>query len=195
MKTRIPTLVVAALLVTGLAGADPDALDKRVSLDLQDATVEEAFRSLAHVAGVQISLEGVSGEKVSLELENVRVKTILSALCDSLGCRWELAGDKLLIVPVPGARPAPRAKPTSASLTAGLDLKVKDASVRDLLETMAQIMSARPIIDSAIEGRISLEVENTEIQKILDTVCVSAKCDWSFDAKKGILVVRPKAQK
>jgi type II secretory pathway component GspD/PulD (secretin) len=192
---RIAIVMVAALLMAGAAGASPDALDRKVSLDLQDATVEEAFRSLAHVAGVQISLEGVTGEKVSLELENVRVRTILSALCDSLGCRWELAGDKLRVVPVPGERPAPRVKPTLESLAAVIDLKVTNASVRDLLETVAQIMSARPIIDSAIEGKITLEVENTEVEKVLDTACASARCEWSLDAEKGILVVRPKAQK
>lgn len=192
---RIAIVMVAALLMAGVAGASPDALDRKVSLDLQDATVEEAFRSLAHVAGVQISLEGVTGEKVSLELENVRVRTILTALCDSLGCRWELAGDKLRVVPVPGERPAPRVKPTLESLAAVIDLKVTNANVRDLLETTAQILSAKPIIDSAIEGKITLELENTEVEKVLDTVCASAKCEWSFDAEKGILVVRPKAQK
>lgn len=198
MKTKIATVVLAALLVAlvaGTAGASPDALDKRVSLDLKDATVEEAFRSLAHVAGVRIDLEGVSGEPVSLELENVRVKTILNALCDSLGCRWELAGDKLRVVPVPGERPAPRVKPSLAALDAAIDLQVTNASVRDLLETVGQITSTRPIIDSAIGGKISLELEDTPVRQVLETVCLSAGCEWSLDAEKGILVVRPKARK
>jgi type II secretory pathway component GspD/PulD (secretin) len=193
MKTRIATAALALLLATGVAGASPDALDKRVSLDLKDATVEEAFRSLARVAGVPIDLDGVSGEPVSLELENVRVRTILSALCDSVGCRWELAGGKLRVVPVPGDKPAPRVKPSPQALVAPLDLKVTNADVRDLLETVAQIMSVRPIVDSAVKGTVSLEMDDMEVRKILDAICQSAGCRWSFDAEKGLLVVRPKA--
>lgn len=201
MKTRISGIALAAMLLAGLGGtanADPDALDRRASLDLQDATAEEAFRSIAHMTGVEIDLEGLSGERVSVELENVRVRTILTALCDSLGCRWELIDGKpprLRIVPVPGEHPVARVKPREEVLDAAIDLKVTDASVRDLLETVGQITSTRPIIDSAIGGKISLNLDNTPVRKVLDTVCQTAACEWSFDAEKGILVVRPKAQK
>ena len=197
MKTRISGIALAALMVASLGSANPDALDRRASLDLKDATAEEAFRSIAHVTGVQIDLQGLSGERVSVELENVRVRTILTALCDSLGCRWELIDGKpprLRIVPVPGERPAARVKPSAAVLDAPIDLKVTNASVRDLLETVGQITSTRPIIDSAIGGKISLELENTPVRQVLENVCESAGCEWSLDAEKGILVIRPKAK-
>lgn len=195
MRKRISMIALAALLSAGILCADPDALDRRASLDLKDATAEEAFRSLAHVTGVQIDLQGLAGERVSVELENVRVRTILTALCESLGCRWELVdGKKLRIVPVPGERPEPRVKPSLAALDAAIDLKVTNASVRDLLETVGQITSTRPIVDSAIGGKISLELENTPVRQALDLVCQSAGCEWSLDAEKGILVVRPKAK-
>lgn len=195
MKTRISGIALAALMVASLGSANPDALDRRASLDLKDATAEEAFRSIAHVTGVQIDLQGLSGERVNVELENVRVRTILTALCDSLGCRWELIDGKpptIRIVPVPGERPEPRVKPSLAALDAPIDLKVTNASVRDLLETVGQITSTRPILDSAIGGKISLELENTPVRQVLDLVCMSAACEWSLDAEKGILVVRPK---
>jgi type II secretory pathway component HofQ len=198
MKTRISGIALAAMLLAGIANADPDALDRRVSLDLKDATAEEAFRSIAHMTGVEMDLGGLSGERVSVELENVRVRTILTALCDSLGCRWEFTDGKpprLRIVPVPGEHPVARVKPRAEVLDAAIDLKVKNASVRDLLETVGQITSTRPIIDSAVGGTISLDLDNTPVRKILDTVCQTAACEWSFDAEKGILVVRPKAQK
>lgn len=195
MKTRIAGIALAALMVASLGSANPDTLDRRASLDLKDATAEEAFRSIAHITGVQIDLQGLSGERVSVELENVRVRTILTALCESLGCRWELVdGKKLRIVPVPGERPEPRVKPSLAALDAPIDLKVTNASVRDLLETVGQITSTRPILDSAIGGKISLELENTPVRQVLDLVCMSAGCEWSLDAEKGILVVRPKAK-
>ena len=190
---RTMLAALAALLMVGTAFAAPDELDKRVSLDLRNATAEEAFKSLARVAGVQISAEGVSGD-VTLELENVRVRTILTAICDSIGCRWDLQGGKLRITPLPeGERPTPRVKPSTAALEAAIDLKVTDASVRDLLETVGQIMSAKTIVDSGIKGKLSLELEGTPLRQVLDTVCLAAGCTWSYDGDRGILSVKPKA--
>lgn len=188
--------VLAAFLIGGTANAAPDALDKRVSLDLRNATAEEAFKSLARVAGVQILAKDVTGE-VTLELENVRVRTILTAICDTLGCRWDLQDGnppKLRITPLPEAeRPTPRVKPSPAALDAPIDLKVTDASVRDLLEIVAQIMSAKAIVDSGVKGKVSLELEDTPVRTILDTVCLSSGCTWSYDEDRGVLSVKPKA--
>ncbi|MEA2558790.1 MAG: hypothetical protein QOH06_294 [Acidobacteriota bacterium] len=193
---RTMLAALAALMLAGTAGAAPDALDKRVSLDLRNATAEEAFKSLARVAGVQIAAEGLSGD-VTLELENVRVRTILTALCDNLGCKWDLqAGNppKLRITPLPGGeRPAPPVKPSAAALNAAIDLKVTDATVRDVLETVGQIMSAKTFIDSSIEGKVSLELDNTPLRDVLDIICKTSKCTWSFDEDRGILSVKPKA--
>lgn len=193
-KTMLAAL--AALLMAGTAGAAPDELDKRVSLDLRNATAEEAFKSLARVAGVQIDAKGVSGD-VTLELENVRVRTILTAICDTIGCRWDLqAGNppKLRVTPLPeGERPTPRVKPSAAALDSAIDLKVSDASVRDLLETVAQIMSAKVFIDSGVKGQVSLELEDTPLRQVLGTICMAAGCTWSYDDDRGVLSVKPKA--
>ncbi|MFP5287239.1 MAG: hypothetical protein ACLGI9_15985 [Thermoanaerobaculia bacterium] len=190
---RTMLAALAALLMAGTAVAAPDELDKRVSLDLRNATAEEAFKSLARVAGVQIDAKGVSGD-VTLELENVRVRTILTAICDTIGCRWDLQSGKLRITPLPeGERPTPRVKPSAAALDAAIDLKVSDASVRDLLETVAQIMSAKVFIDSGIKGQVSLELEDTPLRQVLGTICMAAGCTWSYDDDRGVLSVKPKA--
>ena len=191
---RIILAALTALMFAGTASASPGvALDKRVSLDLRGATAEEAFKSLARVAGVPIAAEGVSGE-VTLELENVRVRTILAAICDSIGCSWELQGGQVRITPLPEAeRPKPRVKPSAAALDTVIDLKVTDASVFDLLETAAQVMSAKAIVDSAVKGKVTLELENTPLRTVLDTVCMAAGCTWSFDEDRGVLAVKPKA--
>ena len=183
---------LAAFLLAAIAGAAPDELDKRVSLDLRNATAEEAFKSLARVAGVQIEAKGVSGD-VTLELENVRVRTILCAICDSIGCRWDLQSGKLRVTPLPESeRPAPPVRPSAAALDAAIDLRVKDAAARDVLETVGQIMSAKTFIDSSIGGKVSLELDNAPLREVLDILCKASKCTWSFDEDRGILSVKPK---
>lgn len=189
---RTMLAVLAALMIAGAAGASPDELDKRVSLDLRNATADEAFRSLARVAGVQISAEGLSG-KVNLELENVRVRTILTALCDNLGCQWDLQAGKLRVTPLAAAeRPAAEGRPSGPVLDAAIDLKVTEASVRDLLATVGEIMSAKTQIDPGIEGKVSLELDNAPLREVLDTICRTSKCTWSYDEDRGILSVKPK---
>ena len=190
---RMALAVLTAFMMSGTALASPDELDKRVSLDLRNATAEEAFRSLARVAGVQISAEGVSGN-VTLELEKVRVRTILTAICDSIGCRWDLQAGKLRITPLAeGERPAPQGRPSGPVLDAPIDLKVTDASVRDLLETVGEIMSAEALIDPGIAGKVSLELDNAPLRDVLDIICRTSKCTWSYDEDRGILSVKPKA--
>lgn len=193
MKNRA-LLALAAILLAGPAGASPDALDQRVSLDIRDATVDEAFRSVARAAGVQITLDGVSGKDVTLQLENARVRTVLAALCDNLGCRWDFADGNppmLRVTPDPGAaKPAKPVKTNAAALDAAIDLKVTSADVRDLLGTTGEIMGARVEIDPEIKGKVSLELENTPLRSAIDAACMSAGCEWKYDAEKNVLIFK-----
>jgi type II secretory pathway component GspD/PulD (secretin) len=61
-----------------------------------------------------------------------------------------------------------------------------------VLETVGKITSTRAFIDSAVQGKVTLELEQTSIRQVLDTLCQTARCTWSFDPDKGILAVRPK---
>lgn len=190
-------LALAALLISGSAGASPDALDQRVSLDIRDATVDEAFRSVARAAGVQITLDGVSGKDVTLQLENARVRTVLAALCDNLGCRWDFADGNppvLRVTPDPAAaRSAKSPKSNAAALDAAIDLKVTNANVRDLLGTTAEIMGAKAAIDPGIKGKVTLNLENAPLRSAIDAACEAAGCEWRYDAEKNVLTFKPKA--
>lgn len=196
MKNRA-LLALAAILLALLAdpaGASPDALDQRVSLDIHDATVDEAFRSVARAAGVRITLEGVSGDDVTLRLENARVRTVLTALCDNLGCQWDFDDGNpptLRVTPGPGAaRPVKPAKSNAAALDAAIDLKVTSADVRDLLETTGEIMGARVEIDPEIKGKVTLDLDNAPLRKAIDAACESAGCEWRYDAEKNVLTFK-----
>lgn len=196
MKNRA-LLALAAILLALMAdpaGASPDALDQRVSLDIRDATVDEAFRSVARAAGVQITLDGVSGKDVTLQLENARVRTVLTALCDNLGCRWDFTDGNppmLRVTPDPGAaKPAKPVKTNAAALDAAIDLKITSADVRDLLGTTGEIMGARVEIDPEIKGKVSLELDNTPLRSAIDAVCMSAGCEWRYDAEKNVLIFK-----
>lgn len=90
-------------------------------------------------------------------------------------------------------RPEPRVETSAAALDAPIDLKVTDASVREILETVAQLLSAKASVDSAVGGKVSLDLDDRPLREALDAVCDAAKCTWSFDADRGVLSVKPKA--
>jgi type II secretory pathway component GspD/PulD (secretin) len=172
-------------------------LDQKAELAVTKADPEELFTTLGKMMGVEAEVDpGVTG-KVSVELHNVRVRTLLDAVCESVGCRWTMdsAGTKLRVVPDRSA--PPRAASCCGKDTAPkepIDLKVIKADVQDLLKTFGQIMGAKVILDPAVKGKISLNLENTPVDKALDAVCSAAGCDWTYDAESHVLrvtVTRP----
>lgn len=198
MRKGIATIGLAVLFAVfvdgGRAAAGDDPLDRRNGVSLEGTSVEEALTNIGATAGYPVELNGFTGDPVYMELWNVRVRTLLDALCESLGCRWELVDGVIQIHEVPGARPEPRPKPSLEGLKQKMDLKVTGASTLAVLRSFGEMLGVRPAIDPAIGGTVTLNLEDAEAGKALDAICASAGCEWSLDVEKGLLVVRPKAK-
>ena len=191
MKTR--HALALALLLTAMpavGAADGPDLDKRVTLKLEGAAPAQAFAALARMSGLDIALDpGVRG-KVNIRLENVRLRTVLDAICDSIGCRWDAADNRhLKIVPAEGKT----ASPSGSGLDEPIDVNVTNADVANMLKTFGSLMSAEVVIDPEVKGTVSLQLDNTPARKALDAICQAAGCSWSYDADKKVLTVRAKA--
>jgi type II secretory pathway component GspD/PulD (secretin) len=190
------------LLVAGAAWAepaDPGKLEDRVDLTLKNAAPDEVFRSFAKMLGVEAVVDpGVRGP-LSVELHNVRVRILLDTVCESLGCRWRLeAGSppKLRILPAAAGKPeavADRAKPP---IKEEIDLKVTKADGQDVLRTFGEMLDAEVVVDPAIKGTLTLNLEAAPVDQCLDTVCKMLGCEWSFtegaNGRKAVLRITPK---
>jgi len=182
------------MLLAGTAAfAEPAAspLDQKAELAVTQANPGELFATLGKMMGVEAEVDpGVSG-KVSVELHNVRVRTLLDTVCESIGCRWTLdSSGKLRVVPDPSA--PPKAASCCGKNTAPkdpIDLRVEKADAQELLRTFGQIMGAKVILDPAVKGKISLTLENTPVDMALNAVCSAAGCDWTYDAENHVLRV------
>jgi hypothetical protein len=199
MRKRIATIGLAMLLAMlaviadgGRATAADDPLDRRNGVELNDTPVEEALTSIGAMAGLPVELNGFTGDPVSMEIWNVRLRTMLDVLCESLGCRWELVDGTIQIHEVPGARPEPRPKASLESLDQKMDIKLTGASALEVLRSFGEILSVTPYVDPAITGSVTVNLENTEVRKVLDAVCASVGCEWSLDVERKILAFRPK---
>ncbi len=98
MSKRIRALLLlSALLMLSVPSTAQDALDKRVSLDLKAMAPRDAFNVIASAIGYTANVAPDLATPVDIVIPNVTAKTALSAICDSIGCTWEMSG-KVIIV-------------------------------------------------------------------------------------------------
>ena len=200
----VPALAALTLGVLVLSGAAPAAatdtatapLDRRVSVDLDHVKPAAAFHTLAGLAGLTSSVEAAVKEPITVRLENVRVRTLLDAVCESIGCRWEVAGNPaaLHVTAVPGGEPKPQ--PAQIGLRDPVQLKVASVDVRELLRTFANLLDADLQADPAVQGKVTLDAEGVALKQALDSVCQQAACAWALtggeDGARRVLKVSAK---
>jgi len=90
---------LAFLFASASAWAQAD-LGKRVSVDVNAVTPQEAFGSLARSLDCEVSIDPAVQQPVTLRVANVTARTALGAMCESIGCRYRLDGKKLVIEPL-----------------------------------------------------------------------------------------------
>jgi type II secretory pathway component GspD/PulD (secretin) len=188
-------MVLAGLAARGAFAAD-SPLDARINIALREATPEDTFRSFAKVLNAEVEVASSVKTKVTVELRNVRVRTLLDAVCESISCRWELQPGN---PPKLQVWPAPPGKEKVAARTAveePIDLRVTGADGRDVLKTFGEILGAKVEVDPAIAGTLSLDLVDAPCGQALDKVCEALGCDWVLlEGPQRLLKVTAKAGK
>jgi type II secretory pathway component GspD/PulD (secretin) len=188
-------LALAWLTATSARAADP--LEARVDMTVRDAAVDDTFRTFAKMFNAEAVVDpALKGAKVTVELKNVRVRTLLDTVCESIGCRWDLQPGnppKLRVSALPAGKPAPEVKAGSKE---PIDLRVNKAKGQEILKTFGQILSAEVVVDSSIDGTVTLDLENTPWDQALDAVCAALGCNWELiESPMRVLKVVPKNRK
>ncbi len=191
---RILMVLVFSPAAGALAADNP--LDARINIALREAAPDDTFRSFAKLLNAEAQVAPAVKGKVTVELRNVRVRTLLDAVCESISCRWELQPGhpaKLLVVPVAAGKAAPAAR---QAIDEPIDLKVTEADGRDVLKTFGEILSAQSEVDPAITGTLSLDLEAAPCGQALDKVCLALGCDWVLlEGPPRLLKVTAKGKK
>lgn len=190
------TLLIAALALLPWFAAAPsraaeDALDQRINIGLRDADPADTFRSFAQIMGATPVIDGTLRGKVTIQVQNVRLRTLLDAVCESINCRWSLRNGQLLVAPLRNVEEAlAQSRP---ALEEPIDLKVTKANVKNLLKTFGELLGAEVELDPRIEGTVDLDLEKTPVAQALDAVCEQAGCEWKFlEGGKSVLQFTPK---
>ena len=99
--TRLLRVVCVALLAVAAAAplAAQERLSRRVSLDLKAMAPPDAFKVLADAVGLTAKVDPAVTTPVDILVRDVRARTALDTMCDSIGCAWSVAGGVLVVRP------------------------------------------------------------------------------------------------
>lgn len=185
---RIVTLSCLALLPAA-AWAEED-LGAKIALKVEKADPQDVLKTFGQIMSIPVEIDPAIQQPVSIRVEQVTVRTALNAVCESVGCDWRVEGGKLKVTALPKAAAEPATPP---SLEKPIDIKITDANLREVLATVAQILSYDLALDPAIKGKITLSIENQGLRSVLDTICSQAACRWRvIEGSRTVLEVKPK---
>lgn len=98
MNRRWCAVVLSLLVVTLAAPAlAQDATAKRVTLDLNGVAPAVAFKAVADAIGVSVTVDAAVTDPIDITVRNVSAKTALTAMCESIGCRWTISGGSISV--------------------------------------------------------------------------------------------------
>jgi hypothetical protein len=107
--TWIAGLIIAA------ASASPAVaqlnLDLKTTIDVNAAAPRDVFTSISKRLGSKLAIAPEITQPLTMHLENVTVRTALTALSETLGCRWVIDGDVLHVEPASSAQHSPSRVP------------------------------------------------------------------------------------
>lgn len=177
----VPVFMLSAMLVTVADPPDADEiLDRRITLNLQEAPAEQLFGLFAQLLGADLELEFEGGGPVNFVFDDIKVRTSLNALCESVGCHWELE---------PGAPPVLRFTAADVALEEKramatdrvVSLDLEDASAPRVFQLFSKILKTELAIDTPIEeSTITIKRDDQPISKLLDEICEDLGCRWKL---------------
>jgi hypothetical protein len=100
-------IVLVAILAAAFGSALPTPgwaqinLDGRVTISFTAVPPSMLFGFLAKTGRFELTLDPALQRSVTITLQDVKLRTLLDATCDSIGCRWSVDGNKLVVQALP----------------------------------------------------------------------------------------------
>jgi type II secretory pathway component GspD/PulD (secretin) len=86
----------AAAVLAPCTPAQPK-LDRRTTIEVTAVMPRDVYGALSRVLGYELAIAPEIQQPVTMHLENVTVRTALTALSENLGCRWRIDGNTLRV--------------------------------------------------------------------------------------------------
>lgn len=178
----LPLLIVA--LASPVRAQDPTA--EKVTLDLNGVAPFAAFKAVASAMNVGVTVSPAVTAPVNLAVRNVTAKTALNAMCESIGCRWSLAGGILVVKPaeaiavgrgevrVEGTATTPEAQAVLEAFKRKLpdDMKFDNAPLEEISRRLSESLGL-PVKLSCKDpdvNRLSMDFGNLTLASALEAI-------------------------
>ena len=173
---KITTLLALVPLVAGAAAPASTAapnLERRISVDLERAPAADVLNTFGDILEIDVEIaDGVDG-LVTIRVENVSIRTVMTAVCESIGCGWRLAGPEdspsLRFEPIAGA--PERRRDETAALDKRVDMSLLDASAETVFRSFASILGSELRSEcDGLEETVTVELEGVRVRAAIERV-------------------------
>jgi type II secretory pathway component GspD/PulD (secretin) len=190
--TQKTLLWVLIVLLAGASAATAGALDERINIALQDAPGRQVLQSFGQILQAdEVRIDPAITGNVTITLNNNRVRTVIDAVCVSLGCRWSFEGGVLEFSPDPDYTPPEEpGKQKADPLSQPIDLALEDAPIRDVLQAFGRIANVRVEIAPEVQGTMSVKIQNKPARLALEQICREHDflCEINISDEEGALL-------
>jgi hypothetical protein len=160
-------------------GQAPD-LERRVFLDVNAATPAQVFNDLARTIGCTVRLDERLQRPVTLRVSNVTAGTALSAVCESIGCRWQIAAATLRVDATEPPPPIPQGELLQQKLREVLPaMNLKGVALGDALEAIHRETGIQISIEN-VDPRTPVTVDVSGEQPLMAAMKIMRAAGWTF---------------
>jgi type II secretory pathway component GspD/PulD (secretin) len=165
-------------------------LDQRISMQLEDADIKDVLKTFSKLSEREVDFEGNPQGSVSFHFVDVTARTALNAICESVGCHWEIDEQGILRVVVASARESSISIEEASNLLAvPIDMSLESADAVSVFKTFGKLLGCPMVIDHEVSGKITVEINQMPATDALTELCAQVACQWSLTSQDGAAVI------
>lgn len=185
---EMTTFVVAAppppRVVPPPPQVEPD-LQRRVFLDVNVTPPAQVFAQLARAISCALTLDPRVARPVTLRLSNVTARTALSAICESIGCRWQLTGRTLIVDATAAPPPIPQGELLRRKLQTPVGkMNFEGVPFKDAVDAISRQSGIEITVDN-VDPLTPVTVDASGDAPFVALEKVMRSAGWSFKASAG----------
>lgn len=173
---RVLVLLVAVGMSVAANASAQVNLDERVTISMNSVPASQLLRMVMTGNRIEATIDPHLQRPVSITLEDVRLRTVLDAICESAGCRWQVEGDRLSFLALPpdpsrGTTWLMQAGLAGAAMPAGSQFV--NSPVSSVLEAIGRTVGAGctyEVTEVAGSQFVSVDVSNQDALRAIASV-------------------------
>ncbi|MCP4895343.1 MAG: hypothetical protein GY906_00070, partial [bacterium] len=146
-----------------------------IELQLKDADVRSVMRVFAEMTNSELYLDPAVMGTVTIGIEGISWMTALDAVCESVGCLWQLkGGTQRTLTILPGTKAS-----DASGLNSPITITVEGVPILDLIGLVANRSGVSLERIGQPQGEISLAIDGASARTVISAVCESSGgCTW-----------------